>query len=183
MTEPRRPISRRDLLKLSAAAGAAGWAGAPLLSRAADSPATKPATRDGAPGAADASLPQVPRRVLGKTGASIPILLMGGGMQLDTRFDPKLAEALRFGVNYIDAADCYSGGTCEAAVGAFHTKADVRKDIWITSKSDAHAPAGFERTVLTSLEKLKTDWVDMYFLHGGAAAQGRQDPPLRVLLP
>jgi predicted aldo/keto reductase-like oxidoreductase len=107
----------------------------------------------------------VPRRILGKTGESIPILLMGGGMKLDARFDPKLAEAFRFGVNYVDAADCYSGGTCEAAVGNFHTKAGVRKDLWITSKSDQHEPAGFENTLRRSLKALQTDWVDMYFLH------------------
>ena len=110
-------------------------------------------------------LPQVPRRRLGKTGETVPILLMGGGMKLDPRFDPKLAEAFRFGVNYIDAADCYSGGSCETAVGSFHTRAQNRKELWITSKSDDHDPKGFEKTVHTSLEKMQTDWVDMMFLH------------------
>jgi hypothetical protein len=37
---------------------------------------------------------QVPRRVLGKTGEKIPILLMGGSMHMDPRFDPRLAEAV-----------------------------------------------------------------------------------------
>jgi predicted aldo/keto reductase-like oxidoreductase len=107
----------------------------------------------------------VPRRVLGKTGQTIPILLMGGSMPFDERFDPKLAECLRFGVNYFDAADCYAGGKCEPAVGSFHSLAKVREKIWITSKSDAHDPEGFERTLNTSLERLQTDYVDMYFLH------------------
>ena len=110
-------------------------------------------------------LPQVPRRVLGKTGQEIPILLMGGAMPLDPRFDPKLAEALRFGVDYVDAADCYGGGTCETAVGAFHTRAKLRDKLWITSKSDRHDPAGFEKTLTTGLGKLQTDYVNMYFLH------------------
>ena len=152
-----KKLTRRDLLRLGVAAGALGLAG---KASAAD-PEAKPADAK----AGEPPLPKVPRRILGKTGASIPILLMGGGMKLDTRFDPKLAEAYRFGVNYIDAADCYSGGTCETAVGNFHTKAGVRKDLWITSKSDQHAPAGFEATVHTSLEKLQSDWVDLYFLH------------------
>jgi hypothetical protein len=146
---------------LSVAAGAFGVAGAAGVVRAEDGKTENA----GAPGATEESLPQVPRRTLGKTGQSIPILLMGGGMQLDTRFDPKLAEAYRFGVNYIDAADCYSNGSCEVAVAGFHTKAKNRKDLWITSKSDKHDPVGFEETVNTSLEKMKTDYVDLYFLH------------------
>ncbi len=71
----------------------------------------------------------------------------------------------RFGVNYIDAADCCTNGLCEPAVGSFHTRAENRDDLWITSKSDAHDPEGFERTLNTSLEKLQTSWVDLYYLH------------------
>ncbi len=159
MSPDPRKLSRRDMLKLGVAAGAFGVLG--------PRPGRTEETEDAAAtdGTQDASLPQVPRRILGKTGKSIPILLMGGAMKLDGRFDPKLAEAYRFGVNYIDAADCYSGGTCEPAVASFHTRAENREDLWITSKSDAHDPEGFEKTLNTSLEKLKTDWVDLYFLH------------------
>lgn len=152
----QRHLTRRDLLKL----GLAG-AGAGALAVAAQSLGIGPA----AAAAADPSLPQVPRRVLGRTGASVPILLMGGGMKLDPRFDPKLAEGLRFGLNYIDAADCYSGGTCEPAVASFVKRGVERKNYWITTKSDKHDPAGFEATLVQSLEKLETDYVDMFFLH------------------
>ena len=79
--------------------------------------------------------------------------------------DPKIAEALRFGVNYVDAADCYNGGRCEPAVASFHKLAKARKKLWITSKSDEHEPAGFLATLQESLRKLETDYVDMYFLH------------------
>jgi predicted aldo/keto reductase-like oxidoreductase len=149
-----RKLNRRDLLKL----GALGTLG---LGAAASGVRAEDAKKEGA----EDSLPQVPRRTLGKTGETVPILLMGGGMQLDTRFDPKLAEAFRFGVNYIDAADCYSGGTCETAVGSFHTRAENRDELWITSKSDAHDPEGFEKTLNTGLEKMQTDYVNLYFLH------------------
>jgi hypothetical protein len=108
---------------------------------------------------------QVPRRVLGKTGEKVPILLMGGSLHLDPRFDPKLAECLKYGVNYIDAADCYSGGMCEPAVGAFISRLKVRDKYWITSKSDEHDPAGFEETLNKSLQKLQTSYIDMYYLH------------------
>ncbi len=140
--------TRRDVLKTGAAGGLV------LAASLGVGPTTLEA----------ASL-QVPRRVLGKTGETVPILLMGGAMPLDQRFDPKLAEAYRYGVNYYDAADCYAGGTCETAVGAFHQRAKLRDKIWITSKSDEHDPAGFEKTFNESLVKLQTSYIDMYFLH------------------
>lgn len=143
-------ISRRDLLALGGSTTAAA------LTLGALSPARL--------WAAD-KVPQVPRRTLGKTGKKIPILLLGGAVGFDRRFDPKIAEAMRFGVNYIDAADCYNNGACEPAVASFHKRIQGRKDLWITSKSDAHDPKGFEATVHTSLQRLETDYIDMYFLH------------------
>ncbi|MGD8863280.1 MAG: aldo/keto reductase [Myxococcales bacterium] len=147
-------ITRRELLALGGAATGAAVAGG-----------LSPSTVFAEKNAKDAPLPQVPRRVLGKTGEKIPILLLGGAVGFDARFDPKIAEALRFGVNYIDAADCYNGGQCEPAVAAFHKRAKAREKLWITSKSDAHDPEGFRETVHTSLKKLETDYIDMYFLH------------------
>ena len=154
----KKKISRRQLLSIGGALGAAAVVG-PVLGPA-------PAVAEEKAKGDQESLPQVPRRVLGKTEKTIPILVMGGAMKLDPRFDPKLAECLRFGVNYIDAADCYSNGMCEVAVGNFMKRADVRDEVWITSKSDKYDPKGFEETVLTSLEKLQTDFIDMYYLHG-----------------
>lgn len=111
-------------------------------------------------------LPQIPRKVLGKTKKDIPILLFGAAVPLDIRFDPKMAEAFRFGCNYIDAADCYNGGNTEIAVGNFMERARIaRKDAWITSKSDRHDPSGLVETLNVGLKKMKTDYVDLYFLH------------------
>ncbi len=145
-------ITRRDLFGLGgAAAGAALVGGLGLPSRLAQ--------------AEEAPLPQVPRRTLGKTGKTIPILLLGG-MALDKKFDPKIAEAVRFGVNYVDAADCYLGGNSEAGLAAYFARAKNRDSFWVTSKSDKHDPKGFEQTVFKSLEQLQSDYVDLYYLHG-----------------
>ncbi|HWN67782.1 MAG TPA: aldo/keto reductase [Haliangium sp.] len=149
-------ITRRQLFTTLGGAAGAGLIGS-ALGKGAEAAPPK--------GKPDEALPQVPRRVLGRTGQKIPILLFGGAVSLDPRFDPKLAEALRFGVNYVDAADCYGGGTCETAVGSFQTRAKVRDDLWITSKSDAHDVKGFESTLATSLKKLQTSRIDMYYLH------------------
>jgi hypothetical protein len=158
----KKTITRRDLLKLgvSAGAGMAFLSSLPPGARMVLAQGAAPKSGEG-----DASLPQVPRRVLGQTGETIPILLMGAGMSLDPKFDPKLAEAFRFGVNYIDVADCYDGGKCEKHVGSFVAKSDVRKDIWITSKSDDHDPKGLESTLHKGLKRFGTDYFDMYFMH------------------
>jgi predicted aldo/keto reductase-like oxidoreductase len=143
-------ISRRQMLAHTGAAG-----GLVLAS-----------TLGVGPSAIAAAPLQVPRRVLGKTGESIPLLCMGGSMSFDPRFDPKLAECVKYGVNYFDMADCYAGGSAEPAMGAFHARANLRSRIWITSKSDEHDPKGFEETFTKSLERLQTPYIDMYFLHG-----------------
>lgn len=154
MSDGDLKLSRRAVLGLGTAASGAAILGSGLGPRSAEAAAP-----------AEQPLPQVPRRVLGKTGQEIPILLLGGSMRFDARFDPKIAEALRFGVNYIDAADCYAGGTTETAVGSFHTVGKNRDRLWITSKSDKHDPDGFEATVKESLKKLRTDRIEMYYLH------------------
>ncbi|HAA53437.1 MAG TPA: hypothetical protein DCE42_01695 [Myxococcales bacterium] len=152
MSEKDNGISRRDLLITGSTIVAGSAMGVSLAV-------------DDAEAAKGKKIPQVPRRILGKTKQSIPILLFGAGFRLNGTFDPKLAEAFRYGVNYIDAADCYGGGTCEAAVGSFHKRLNNRKKLWITSKSDQHDPKGFSSTVDASLKALQTNYIDLYYLH------------------
>ncbi len=56
------------------------------------------------------AVPRVPRRVLGKTKQSIPILLLGGGSGFKGSFDGRIKTALDYGVNYIDTARKYASG-------------------------------------------------------------------------
>lgn len=118
---------------------------------------------------------QVPRRVLGKTGEKIPVLCMGGSMPLDPRFDVKLAEGLRYGVSYFDTAANYTGGNSERAIGAFHSRLGARKKIWITSKTSTHDPPALERSLHDSLDRLQTDHLDMFFLHGLSKPEALSD--------
>lgn len=154
MNLPEKNITRREMLRLAGLAGLGGLAAVALpRAAAAAAPAPSPA------------LPCVPRRVLGKTHQEIPILLMGGGQGFEERFDPRIAECLRFGVNYFDAADCYAGGKSETGLGSFIEKSGKRNDLWITTKSDDHGPDGLAKILDRSLERMKTDHVDLYFLH------------------
>jgi predicted aldo/keto reductase-like oxidoreductase len=147
-------ISRRRLLTIGAAGAATAVTGGIALSQLLTEEAH-----------AKKKVPQVPRRTLGKTKQKIPILLMGGSIAFDRVFDTRLAEAYRYGVDYIDTADCYAGGASELGVGAFHKRGGIRKKLWITSKSDKHDPAGFEKTVAQSLKRMQTRYVDLYYLH------------------
>jgi hypothetical protein len=75
MSDPNE-LSRRHLLTLSAATSAA------VLGVSSDAEA-KPA--------------QVPRRRLGKTNETIPILLVGGGMGFEGAYDSRIKLALDLG--------------------------------------------------------------------------------------
>jgi uncharacterized protein len=146
-------ISRRQLLRGSAIGGGALLSQVGLAEFAAEAWAKD----------AQATLP---RRTLGKTGEKVPVLLQGGSMSWDTKWDPKLAEAFKQGIDYFDTAWVYSGGTSEQAIGSFLERTKMRKKVWITSKSNKHDPAGFESRLGESLARMKTDHVDMYYLHG-----------------
>lgn len=110
--------------------------------------------------------PKVPRRTLGKTGQKIPILLLGGGSGFDPKFDPKIARALQHGVDYIDAARAYAGGSCETNAATTLERLKMLDKVWITSKSESHDAPGLERNVEESLKSLRRKSVDLYFLHG-----------------
>ncbi|HEY8946113.1 MAG TPA: aldo/keto reductase [Polyangiaceae bacterium] len=139
-----REISRRRLLVLSGAATAGN-----LL------PVTEAA----------AARPKVPRRTLGKTKQSIPILLLGGGSGFKGSFDPRIKIALDYGVNYIDTARKYAGGRSEPHAANTLHQLKAREKTWITSKTGSWDAPGFEKAVNESLAAMKTSYVDLYYLH------------------
>jgi len=110
--------------------------------------------------------PKLPRRTLGKTGQQIPILLMGGGAGFDRTFDPKIAQGLRHGLDYIDAGRVYANGTCESSAANTLARLKQIDKVWITSKTDRFDAAGFEKDVDVSLKDLQRQSIDLYFLHG-----------------
>jgi len=108
----------------------------------------------------------IPRRMLGKTGKTMPILAQGGSMSWNTKWDPKYPESVKQGIDYFDCAWSYSGGTNELALGSFLERSGMREKLWVTSKSHSHDAEGYERDLNESLSRLKTSYVDSYFLHG-----------------
>ncbi len=91
--------------------------------------------------------------------------------------DRMLARALAAGVNFIDTADVYAGGQSEVRLGcALKNLGIKRKDVVIATKvfnpsgsgpNDRGASRGhIMDAVRGSLERLGTDYIDLYQIHG-----------------
>ena len=139
-------ISRRDFFKIAGTV-AAGSVVAPLKS-AADLP--------------DQSA-SMPTRPFGKTGVNVPILSFGGSLHLPMLM---LRNAYLRGVTYWDTASSYMGGNSEKRIGKYFEKfPQDRKKIFLVTKSHAWSTAGMTDDLTRSLERMKTDYVDLYFVH------------------
>ena len=108
----------------------------------------------------------VPVRPFGKTGVEVSCLSLGGMFDIPSN-QLLMKQALKWGVTYWDTADCYEGGKSELGIGQFLGKyPEVRKQLFLVTKSDARDPSGMTRLLNQSLERMKTDVVDLYFVHG-----------------
>lgn len=139
-------ITRREFLATSGALGAgAVLAGTAGLAVAEESKAVA-----------------MPTATLGKTGVVVPILGMGTALPVTPVL---LNAALAEGITYIDTAQGYMEGQSEKNIGAFLEKNGRRKDCFIVTKCEQHEAASFSARLAGSLESLRTDYVDLYFLH------------------
>jgi len=107
----------------------------------------------------------VPTRPFGKTGIDVSILSLGGMFDIASN-QLMMKQALRWGVTYWDTADCYQRGS-ERGMGKYFKKyPQDRQKVFLVSKSDARDPDGMTRLLNRSLKRLKTDYIDLYFVHG-----------------
>jgi aryl-alcohol dehydrogenase-like predicted oxidoreductase len=127
-------------------------------------------------------------RQLGKSGLKVPVLCFGtatfgGGNEFFRAWgETDVAEATRLidlcieaGVNFFDTADVYSDGRSEEILGEA-IKHLPRESILISTKATfpfGNGPnnSGSSRAHLTrqihgSLKRLKTDYIDVYHMHG-----------------
>jgi predicted aldo/keto reductase-like oxidoreductase len=152
--------SRRQFLKVAAATGAALATAEPVLAQAPASP--------------------VPTVTLGKTGVKVTKLGMGTSWALTPSF---VQAALYAGVRYIDTSESYENTRAEKVLGDVLERTGMRKDVYLVTKNAAYRRASgpgavtvLEEHLNQSLERLKTDYVDCYYLHG---LEGRQIGLLR----
>ena len=167
MKEEKNKIDRRNFLKTVGSAG--------LGSVFASTGAIAGPNEPNAPSKAqEPEYPQVPKRRLGKltqpgpSGKEVPVEVPC--LALGTMFNVAdkqivLRKALEFGVTYWDTANSYSGGNSELGIGKFLSRyPEVRKKLFIVSKaSDARTVSDVERRLQTSLKRMKTDYIDLYY--------------------
>jgi aryl-alcohol dehydrogenase-like predicted oxidoreductase len=140
-------VSRREFLEKTSLAGAA----AALSARAASAAAL------------------LPRRTLGRTGVSVPMLALGCGSRF-LSYPPEqatgvLEKALALGVNYFDTAIDYGEGESERRVG--RVMATRRQEVFLATKVPTRARTRdlALKEVEASLKRLQTDHVDLLHLH------------------
>jgi uncharacterized protein len=110
----------------------------------------------------------VPRKNLGSTGVDIPIILMGGSMSFDPRYDKRLHRAFQLGVEYLDTAQIYAAGQSQKTIAPFVAQVG-RKNVWLTSKvklvGSQCTPENYKKQLDRCLEDLETDYLDLFFMH------------------
>ncbi len=161
--------SRREFLKQACGAGVGIASGAAGLDMAWAK----------AGGATDHDPTAMPQRPFGRTGVQVPILGLGGSQNLMTR-QLLLEQALKMGVSYWDTSDNYSGGRSEAGIGAYFSKhPEDRKRVFLVTKTSSSSPRGMDASLAESLARLKTDYVDLFFLHGLSRVEGEVGTSVR----
>jgi predicted aldo/keto reductase-like oxidoreductase len=108
----------------------------------------------------------VPKRTFGKTGEKLSVIGQAGGRFPLCTFEEAKAvtrRAYELGLNYFDNAHSYWNGRSEVVYG--EALADVRKEVFLTTKSVQRTRKGAEEELHTSLKRLKTDYLDLWQIH------------------
>ena len=162
MTTEKSGIKRRQFLQVLGAAGIGSMAGAVI-----------------GPTAADAAAMTVGTRSFGRTGIKVPILSLG------TMFDTGanqllLRQAVKWGVTYWDTAQHYNRWGSEMGIGKYLGKySEDRKKIFLVTKSGNRNAQGLTAELEDSLNNLKTDYIDLFFLHAVSDAESELTPEIK----
>jgi predicted aldo/keto reductase-like oxidoreductase len=118
-------------------------------------------------GSASSKAPEqmiVPTRPFGKTGVNVPILSLGGVLGMSDQII--FRQAFKLGVTYWDTADSYGWGRNEKAIGKYFAKfPDDRNKVFLVTKARTSDPKELTEKLNTSLQRMNTSYVDMYFIH------------------
>jgi len=149
-------IDRRDFFKTMGAAGLGSILAGKKIQAQPNQPKEK------------TLLPKVPRRVMGKTGTEVSAVALGTMFNLMEN-QMILRKSLEWGINYWDTAHSYAGGNSELGIGKFlKQNPDLRKDVFIVTKaSRSKTIEEVEQRLQTSLKRMNTDYIDLYYgVHG-----------------
>ncbi len=142
--------NRRQFLKATATTGAVLAAADSVLAAPPESP--------------------LPLVKLGKTGVKVTKLGMGTSWAVAESF---VQRAIASGVRYIDTSETYERGKAEIALGNVLARTGQRKDVYLVTKNGSYEGTKgsaraktFVTHLQSSLERLQTDYVDCYYIHG-----------------
>ena len=154
MPSKKTDYSRRDFIKTAGAAGV----GSTLLSLGALTPAH---------GSSPEQVPEqksMPTRPFGRTGVNVPILSLGGVLRSSDQM--VFRQAFKMGITYWDTADSYGWGKNEKAIGEYLARfPDHREKIFLVTKAATSDPHQLTEKLNTSLQRMNTSYIDMYFIH------------------
>lgn len=109
----------------------------------------------------------MPMRPLGNFGWKASILTLGGVKWDVLRTDDEAAaivhRARELGINTFDTAHAYGNGESQRKLGL--ALEGVREQVWVNTKTMDRTYDGAKRQIETSLERLRTDYVDLLFVH------------------
>jgi aryl-alcohol dehydrogenase-like predicted oxidoreductase len=116
------------------------------------------------PGCCPCNAPKLAQRSYGDTGDKLSIIGFGGivvsGAE-QKHANRLVAEAVEKGVNYFDVAPSY--GDAEIKLGP--ALEPYRRKIFLACKTQERTRAGAAAELKASLERLRTDYLDLYQLH------------------
>ena len=154
MSENENDLSRRDFLKTAGAVGL-GTMLSPVESITHAQEKSDPN---------ESQRKVVPTRPFGKAGVDVSILALGGAFDRSSQL--LLKQALNMGVSYWDTAAGYAGGNSERDIGKYFSKyPEDRKKVFLVTKSMLREPIGWDWHLKESLEKMNTEYIDLYFIH------------------
>jgi aryl-alcohol dehydrogenase-like predicted oxidoreductase len=148
---PAKKISRREFIHYSAAGLAVTSAGSAIA------------------GCSRATVP-MPTRTLGATGLEVSQLAFGGGSQFllneDGAWELMLEHAVELGVNFFDTSSVYQWESSMSSEERFgEVLSPIRDRVYLSTKFDARDADGMMREFDRSLQRMKTDYVDVLFIH------------------
>jgi len=147
---------------------------------------------------AEAPAPVISYRTLGRTGLKIPLISFG---VMNSDNPDLLRRAFDLGLNHLDTAHLYLRGNSERVIGEVVEQRGNRESVYIATKmrfardrdrhvfsheATAREPAPTEENLFeqleTSLERLRTDYIDILYLHSCYSPEMATYEPLMTAL-
>jgi aryl-alcohol dehydrogenase-like predicted oxidoreductase len=109
----------------------------------------------------EAKTPLLAKRTLGRTGVEVSMLNLGTWRSVG--LDRILRLAWANGIRYVDTAKSY--GSEPMIAKWLQAMPEVRKDLFLVTKDHPQEPKQLLKQLDQRLENLKTDYVDLIFIH------------------